>query len=585
MLLALTFGAYLRMRRLLDRDVATVAAAAYVTLAATLTGLAAGAVGIPLLGSRWWGSLVLVGWAAVLVRLTRSQDGGLTQGIQIGWIPWVPVALVVVAAALHSAFSVLPERWIALSTDPAAHAWLVGEIRATGGIDFSTTYPQGLHALAAFAETLAGRHLDSVGQLQMMAVLGCLTYALLMLSLTSVTLRLVSSVAPGAAMWCGLATGVSMLAMNGFVKQMVIPTAHSTMLGFALLFLPFLLIGRTSISDAWRPHLFIAVALVGLEANLWPPLAIPAAVIVITIGLARFRARNAWPVSRRELVELAAAAGLSGALLALPVSSVLHVSGETSSLVGPFYLPQRLLPLFCGFGLVWAVIRSKRSTQEAVAFWTLSGLMLMWVAVLATTADPADLQQYYPMKCLWILIAATLPSSWSGCATLGGQGWRRLIAKIDGLGDRAPSARIVVGSLIAMAVVVGLGRDIWQYQSSSVQVSTPFRDTTTGSLSELRIRLATKWGTRFEPRRTVAIALPFNRRLPRLSAPQVPMIIRIDTGQPPVRGSVQYICRQIQVSSDGHGTVVVTGAPLALVKRQMRAEGCAGRAPVVSASS
>ncbi len=410
----------------------------------------------------------------------------------------------------------------------------------------------------------------------------------------AVTARLASAVAvPRTVGPVAVAiVGGLLLLTNTFLEGFVDQAAAPGLVAVAAI-LTLLLAALVHPAACTRPVLVLAAAAVTvmLVAHLWqalvlvPATMVTCALLSVVTDLARYphRLPHRHPGDGTAAVVVLVAAALAVPPLAqVATAGGTGLAGQTGSLGAE---PWRLLVP----GLLAALLLLPRMSRPWAR--TYVGGMVGLVAVLAVLLRGAghgvDLEQWYPLKVCWFLTVFLAP--WlaltviRGVATGVRPAWR-LLGRARG---SAFVLRAAVLSVTAAAALVtwlpwqlGPTPDLvgaWQpYQGQAPGTQGVTRPLFTGGALDLAADNGSRFGT--------AVPVPFgveqNFFLDQYSSLIVSKLFSFQNGRPDVAGATD-VCDAVRRVAGSDPAVIVTRTDPVTVRRQMAADGCAGRARVV----
>ncbi len=595
LLMALTAGATHLARRWFPTDVAVILAVAALVLTATAIGLLSWGMGWHLLGARpqaLGAMAVVVGAFAMGYRVPGGRQLASLPRSGWTWTAFIPAFALVPAAVANVFCSRVAISWVALIKDTAEHAWLVSELRRTGQLDYSSgLYPRGLHSLAAWSYTAVGQPNDMLTQLQAVAGLVFLCYALTVAALTSLSMRL--CIRGGARMqgMVGLTTGVLLLGLNAFVGQFVQSSAHASLLALTFSLVPVFLSQATS---ALRQRLVLcAIPLVAaLQANLWTAtLAASAGVGAIAICRSFVVGRlDGW---RRTVRDLLVATPVT--LLAAPMVGVVllalerHGGTGIASLPGHPFTPGPYAYVFPMVGFVALAYRCRR-LDRMVMLSTILGFVAMTGVLLVASGKPTDLGQWYPTKGVWFALMAAMPAGVAGGTA--GIIWicRRVSQLTASFGERRRLVNLVTASVALTALGLANGVAIWSYTLQPPRLTIPFRSTpsmdaqrsepsgvdalSAGQVSQRRVEIALGYGGRYAPRVTMPVLVGSDNAVDKSADSVVSTLMRLRTGQALNAGGLTNLCKQVAMAGGREPVTVITAAPRHVVTDALKQQGC-----------
>jgi hypothetical protein len=570
----------------------------------TLVAVPAGLLDIDLLARPWILASLYIAYAgagaawawrpSVPLVTSAAPTGGY------GWAAYASAGIAAVIGLAQSLFERMPVSWAFQGTDLGQHMILLRDVQRSGSLDYSVNgYPRAFHMLAAFASVPSAPIEHPLAMfsydMRLMAAATWLSLALVLWTGTTLALRLGAVrrvprlVAVGAA---GL-FGAGVLLTNSFVVTFVYMGAASSLLAVVVVFaLPLAALGvdtrrhRLVVTPAW------AATSVMLLAHLWQPLMVVPLLAITAYAVPRLR--TGWSMFRRTSHGLGRALAVATAttvvmlaVASVPVLSVQSAGGVALAATAGELPSAPWLVLLLGLAVAAWMVGGVRRGSTRLYLGSVTGLLVATAVMLRGASHGFDLTSYYPMKVLWFLTIVLAPIL---ALTTVDIGWRLFRPVWRGLGRLGGFSRVcrfaVVASLCALAfafclpLLLGNGSTTWGSLARFPPTHGHTDPSSSGAVSAERFDIATRYGTRYAPARTVPIAVGLSTGWDKYGPYIVSKMISFQTGQSQTNGQASAVCSDVAAVTAGSGrAVVITQMDPQVLHKIMKRKGC-GDVPV-----
>lgn len=505
-----------------------------------------------------------------------------------GWngrLPYVPAFGLLVLGVWQAFDERLAASWVLLGTDAANHMTMVHVLQETGRLDYSSnSYPQGLHALAAWTG-VPGQGLDGVSDalgydIRLVASATILSWALLCATSTCLVLRFgaLLRLAPGWAAAAALATGLMVAGMSSFTRGFVMQAAAPSLLAAtALLGLPLTVLVVKDQRRRAQVCIGMAALATFVLANLWQALAVAP---VLGLGIAALTSRSLWrsaaerrrpPRLRRRTLIAGALVSACAAVAAWPVVALLKSTGvATAGIVGTAPAPPMAALALAAAGAAGLLWQARHAVARLIIGQALA-LVCVCGAMLVVNDAGFDLTQYYPQKVLWFLLLLLIPSGTLALAVVGRSVTGAVSRSLGRLGPAAGVARATALSLVGAFTIAFLAPPLFVATPAVAALVAP------GPQAERawrRLDIAREHGQLHGPV-AVPVALGDTARPDLVATGIVSKLLSFQTGQPVNIGFPADVCDDVRHVAAARDAVIVTALRVDYLKRLMAARGCA----------
>lgn len=569
-------------------DLALVAAVFATFIVLTSAAMLAAWMAVDLLALPELLALVYLVYAVVVLAMSaRPASRPLTRPVRGGrWVPlaFAPSLVAVVVAFVQQFSDRAAATWAFLSTDLAEHLILLAGVQRSGGLDYAgQAYPRGLHAVVALVSVPRMPRNDPsmllIYDVRAYAALTWLCLAAMLLAASVIIVRAGDRLSQSSSCTVTVAVvvGLLLLAWRDFVSTFMFLGAGASILASSSIWcLPLAAIATHSARQRALLLPPVLACTVFVLAHSWQ--ALIAAPVVAGAAYAASSTVARALISLGPQVRswgwrgpLAALVTLLLLMMSLPPLVSAAVAGGVSiaglfGLITPVPLWLVVVELLVSLTLAWRW----HSGWARLHLGAVLGLIVATGVLLLGAGNGFQLDQWYPMKSLWMLMLVVTPIAALILSTWISRIWRLVTAWVARLGPAAFVGRVAVASAFWMLSVAFLLP--WVIVDRIVVFDVVAFGAEPGQ-SERRLDIALTQAQLAKPRLVVPIDLgvsPFDGS----AAFVVSRLLSFQTGQAENGGRLADACRDIETVADGGDVVVVTTLPAGEVRAAMLKQGC-----------